>query len=57
MFSTNSDPIPFDEPKSNVEHVDSTTIVERIEITLALREKFLAAGYIIEVGAVKDEND
>lgn len=39
---------PKDEPV--IEHVDSSTIVERLELTDEMRAEFEAAGYTIEEG-------
>jgi len=50
------DVLEFEKPKRDVQHVDSTTIVERIEMTPELKAEFEAAGYTIEIGAMEDEN-
>lgn len=47
------DVIPFKRPdKRQIEHVDSTTIVEKLEMTPELKAEFEAAGYTVE-----DEGD
>jgi len=43
------DVIEFKKPDNRqIEHVDSSTIVERLELTPELRAEFEAAGYTIE---------
>jgi len=49
-MTTDSNVIPFVLPKDApvIEHVDSSTIVERLELTPELRKEFEAAGYTFE---------
>jgi hypothetical protein len=42
------DVIEFDQSKRKIEHVDSTTIVERLEMTPELKAEFEAAGYTVD---------
>lgn len=46
------DVIPFEKPERKVEHVDSSTIVERLELTEEMKEEFRKQGYTFE----EDEN-
>jgi len=41
------DVIEFDPDKRSIEHVDSTTIVEKLEMTPELKAEFEKQGYII----------
>ena len=50
------DILEFEPSERDVEHVDSTTVVERVEMTDEMKAAFEAAGYTIEIGAVKDED-
>lgn len=40
--------IPFEKPDKKIEHVDSTTIVERMEMTDEIKAEFEKNGYTIE---------
>ena len=42
------DVIEFDQSKRRIEHVDSSTIVERLELTPELQAEFEAQGYTFE---------
>ena len=43
------DVIPFEKPtKREIEHVDSSTIVEKVEMTDELKKAFEDAGYDVE---------
>lgn len=42
------DVIPFVRPDRKIEHVDATTIVERIEMTDEMKAEFEKAGYTVE---------
>ena len=44
------DVIEFDPSKRNIEHVDSTTIVEKIEMTPEMKAEFEKHGYVIPEG-------
>lgn len=46
------DVIEFKQPDNRqIEHIDSSTIVERLELTPELRAEFEAAGYTIDEDA------
>ena len=42
------DVIPFKKPDRDIEHVDSTTIVEKIELTDEMRAEFEEAGFTFD---------
>lgn len=42
------DVIPFEKPEREIEHIDSTTMVEKIEMTPELKKAFEDAGYNME---------
>lgn len=48
------DVIPFVKPDRQIEHVDSTTIVERIEWTDEMQAAFEKLGYTFEEGNRRD---
>lgn len=45
---TMGDVIPFEKPERQIEHVDSSTIVERLELTEEMKEEFRKQGYTFE---------
>lgn len=42
------DVVPFEKPKRKIEHVDSSTIVEKLELTPELRKEFEKQGYTFD---------
>lgn len=44
------DVIPFERSDREIEHVDSSTIVEKIEMTSELKAEFEKAGYTFDGG-------
>jgi hypothetical protein len=42
------DVLEFKKPDREIEHVDSSTIVEKLELTPELRKEFEAMGYTFE---------
>jgi len=51
------DVVEFDPSKRDVQHVDSTTIVEKIELTPELKAEFEKQGYTFEEEASCKRNE